>query len=73
MTTQAIVLLLTFLAILLVLSYPLGSFIAKLSGNGRVPGFGWLSGVEKVLYRAAGVNPEQGMAWKTYAFALLVF
>ncbi|MDY7537446.1 potassium-transporting ATPase subunit KdpA [Undibacterium sp. 5I1] len=73
MTTQAIVLLLTFLAILLVLSFPLGSFIAKLSGNGRVPGFGWLSGVEKVLYRAAGVNPEQGMGWKTYAFALLVF
>ncbi|MFZ6812986.1 potassium-transporting ATPase subunit KdpA [Undibacterium sp. Rencai35W] len=73
MTTQAIVLLLTFLAILLVLSYPLGIFIAKLAGNGRVPGFGWLSGVEKVLYRAAGVNPEQGMGWKTYAFALLVF
>lgn len=73
MTTQAIVLLLTFLAILLVLSYPLGSFIAKLAGNGRVPGFGWLSGLEKVLYRAAGVNPEQGMGWKTYAFALLVF
>lgn len=73
MTTQAIVLLLTFLAILLVLSYPLGSFIAKLAGNGRVPGFGWLSGLEKVLYRAASVNPEQGMGWKTYAFALLVF
>ncbi len=73
MTTQAIVLLLTFLAILLVLSYPLGSFIAKLAGNSRVPGFGWLSGVEKVLYRAASVNPEQGMGWKTYAFALLVF
>ncbi|MFZ6844712.1 potassium-transporting ATPase subunit KdpA [Undibacterium sp. RuTC16W] len=73
MTTQAIVLLLTFLAILLVLSYPLGSFIAKLAGNGRVPGFGWLSGVEKVLYRAAGVDPEQGMGWKAYAIALLVF
>ncbi|MFZ6673890.1 potassium-transporting ATPase subunit KdpA [Undibacterium sp. Xuan67W] len=73
MTTQAIVLLLTFLAILLVLSYPLGIFIAKLSGSGRVPGFGWLSGLEKVLYRVAGVNPEQGMGWKTYAFALLVF
>ena len=73
MTTQAIVLLLTFLAILLVLSYPLGSFIAKLAGNGRVPGFGWLSGLEKVLYRAAGVDPEQGMGWKTYAIALLVF
>ncbi|MEB0032263.1 potassium-transporting ATPase subunit KdpA [Undibacterium sp. RTI2.1] len=73
MTTQAIVLLLTFLAILLVLSYPLGNFIAKLSGNGRVPGFGWISRLEKVLYRAAGVDPEQGMGWKTYAFALLVF
>ncbi|MCU6433530.1 potassium-transporting ATPase subunit KdpA [Undibacterium sp. Jales W-56] len=73
MTTQAIVLLLVFFALLLAMAYPLGHFIARLAAAGRVPGWGWLGRVENMLYRTAGVDAQQGMGWKVYAIALLVF
>lgn len=74
MTTQAIVLLVLFLGLLLVLSYPLGSYIAKIADDkASVPGMGWLKWLEKSLYRLSGVNAETGMGWKQYAVALLVF
>ncbi|MFZ6645704.1 potassium-transporting ATPase subunit KdpA [Undibacterium sp. TJN25] len=74
MTTQAIVLLIFFLAVLLALSYPLGLFIARIAdGDARVPGFGWLVWLEKGLYRVAGVKSGEGMGWKGYAIALLAF
>jgi len=74
MTTQAIVLLVLFLGVLLLLSYPLGSFIARIADDkASVPGMGWLRWLEKGLYRVAGVKAEAGMGWKQYAIALLVF
>jgi K+-transporting ATPase ATPase A chain len=62
-----------FFAILLALSWPLGILLARVAEGGRVRGLGWLQRIESALYRAAGVNPEQGMNWKAYAIALLVF
>jgi len=74
MTTQAIVLLVLFLAALLFLSYPLGSYIAKIADDkAKVPGMSWLRWLEKGLYRMAGVKTEAGMGWKQYAVALLIF
>ncbi|WP_256078160.1 potassium-transporting ATPase subunit KdpA [Massilia sp. YIM B04103] len=76
MTTQSILLLLLFLAVLLALSWPLGILMVRVADGRPVPGFGWLAGVEKLLYRAAGVpldQEKQGMGWKAYAIALLVF
>jgi K+-transporting ATPase ATPase A chain len=62
-----------FFALLLVMSWPLGILLARVAEGGRVRGFGWLRRVESALYRAAGVAPEQGMDWKAYTVALLVF
>jgi K+-transporting ATPase ATPase A chain len=62
-----------FFAILLALSWPLGILLARVAEGGRVRGLGWLQRIESALYRAAGVKPEQGMDWKAYAIALLVF
>ena len=62
-----------FLAVLLALSWPLGILLARVAEGGRVRGFGWLHRIEAGLYRAAGVDPAQGMGWKAYAIALLVF
>jgi K+-transporting ATPase ATPase A chain len=77
MTTQAIILLAAFLAVLLILSYPLGILIAKIADDkAAVPGFGWLAWLEKGLYKVAGVKTggsEDGKGWKAYAVALLVF
>jgi K+-transporting ATPase ATPase A chain len=38
-----------------------------------LPGFGPLGKLERLLYRMAGIAPDSGMGWKTYAFALLLF
>lgn len=74
MTTQAIVLLILFLVVLLVLSYPLGILIAKIANDkASIPGLAWLAWLEKGLYKIAGVKVDEGMGWKSYAVALVVF
>jgi K+-transporting ATPase ATPase A chain len=62
-----------FFAILLALSWPLGILLTRVAEGGPVRGLGWLRRIESALYRAAGVKPEQGMGWKAYAAALLIF
>ena len=62
-----------FFAILLALSWPLGILLARVAEGRRVHAVGWLHRMESRLYRAAGIEPAQGMDWKTYAVALLVF
>lgn len=76
MTTQAIVLLVLFLGLLLALSYPLGLYIARIADDRAVvPGMGWLRWLERGLYRMAGIkaDADNGMGWKQYAVTLLVF
>ncbi|MGZ8293138.1 MAG: potassium-transporting ATPase subunit KdpA [Telluria sp.] len=73
MTTQSALLLAAFLVLLLALSWPLGIVLARIGDGGRIPGLGWLGPVERLLYRAAGVDAGKGMGWKGYAIALLVF
>lgn len=73
MTSQSIMLLVAFLAVLLVLAYPLGLFMAKVGDGTLIRGFGWLLKIENVLYRIAGLSAQSAMTWKSYAIALLVF
>ncbi|RBA23538.1 potassium-transporting ATPase subunit KdpA [Herminiimonas fonticola] len=73
MTSQSIMLLVAFLAVLLVLAYPLGIFMAKVAEGTPLRGFGWLRKIENVLYRLAGLSAQTAMSWKSYAIALLVF
>lgn len=74
MTTQALILLIVFLIVLLVLSYPLGILIAKIAdGKAPVPGMKWLAWLERGMYKLAGVKADEGMTWKGYTLALLVF
>ena len=73
MNTDAIVLLVLFLAVVTLLALPLGRLLAAVGGAGRVPGLGWLGPLERLCYRAAGIDPAQGMGWKSYALGLLLF
>jgi K+-transporting ATPase ATPase A chain len=73
MTMQSFMLLAAFLVVLLALSYPLGILLTRVGDGSAVPGMGWIARLEKLLYRLAGVSPEQGMGWKSYAIALLLF
>lgn len=73
MTIQSIALLALFLLVLLALSWPLGALLARVADGGTIRGFGWLHKVEGALYRVAGIRADEGMGWKAYAVALLVF
>ena len=73
MTMQSLALLGAFLAVLFALAWPLGLVLARVGGGAPVPGLAWMSGIERLLYKAGGVSPETGMGWKAYALALLVF
>ena len=62
-----------FLMVLILFVKPLGIYMARIY-EGKPAGlnvcFGWL---EKLVYRLSGVRPEQGMSWKTYAVAVMLF
>ena len=76
MTTQSILLLLAFLAVLLAMAWPMGTLLTKVAGDHSIPGLGWLARIERLAYRAAGVPDDagkRGMGWQAYALALLVF
>jgi len=62
-----------FLTVLVLFVKPLGIYMARIY-EGKPAGlnvcFGWL---ERFVYRLSGVRPEQGMSWKTYAVAVMLF
>ena len=62
-----------YLAVLLALVRPLGAFMARVYSGDRTFLHPVLMPVERLFYRAAGVNPDAEMGWKTYALALLAF
>jgi K+-transporting ATPase ATPase A chain len=73
MNAQAWIQLAAYLVVLALLAWPLGRWLAALA-DGRIPR--WLAPVtalERGLYRLAGVEPEAGMGWRTYALAILAF
>ena len=71
--TQFVLLLLSFLAVLLLLTKPLGSYIADVM-DGR-PNFAVRAGArcEGFLYRLCGIEEREEMSWDRYAIALLLF
>ena len=73
MSSQAWILLATYLLVLLVLAWPLGQWLASVA-EGRLPR--WMApfqAAEQWLYRLAGVDASAGMGWRPYALALLAF
>jgi K+-transporting ATPase ATPase A chain len=58
-----------FVLAVLVVTKPLGLYLVAVY-EGRVR---WLAALERVLYRLAGVNPEEDQHWTRYAGALLLF
>lgn len=73
MTTQSIMLLAAFLAVLLALAYPMGHYLARVGDGTAIRGLGWIGKVEHLFYRMAGAAAQSPMGWKTYAIALLAF
>jgi K+-transporting ATPase ATPase A chain len=62
-----------YLAVLLLLAWPLGLFMARVYQGERTflhPLLGWL---ERLVYRVSGVDPAHEMRWTQYAVAALLF
>ena len=73
MTGIAIVQCALYLAVLLALSVPLGRFMARVLAGERTWLHALLGPLERLMYRAARVDPQAEMRWSAYAGALLVF
>lgn len=70
MTTLAWGNLALYLVVTLALAWPLARWITALA-KGQMSG--WLAAVERPIFRLAGIKPDEGMGWKQYAVALLIF
>ncbi|WP_442497947.1 potassium-transporting ATPase subunit KdpA [Methylobacter sp. sgz302048] len=73
MTTQSLLQVVIYIAVLLALVKPLGAYMARIYQD-RPAGLNrWLAGLESRLYRLCGIDAQQDMRWTQYAIALLVF
>jgi K+-transporting ATPase ATPase A chain len=62
-----------YLLVVLILVKPLGTYMARVYSGERTPLDRLIGPIERLLYRLAGVNPQQEMDWKSYALAMLLF
>src|SRR5262245_55255234 len=62
-----------FLVVLTALTKPLGSYMARVFDGPPMLLDRVLGPIERLCYRSAGIDPEQGMTWRTYALAMLLF
>jgi K+-transporting ATPase ATPase A chain len=66
-------LLIGYVAVLTVLAWPLGRFMADVLEGRRTFLAGLLGPIERLCYRVAGVRPSEEMNWKQYAGATVAF
>ncbi|OAH97517.1 ATPase [Methylomonas methanica] len=64
---------LIYLTALLVLSKPLGVYMARVYQDESIVANTWFAGLERGLYRLCGIQDKQDMRWQQYAAALLIF
>ena len=72
-TFNSVVQVLIFLALVLLITKPMGLYLTAVFSGRRT----WLSSVlvpvERVIYRLCGVNPEEEQKWTGYVIAMLLF
>jgi len=74
MTTNGLLQIFLFIAILVAVVRPLGSFMARVYEGRPLWGFDRVLGpVERLIYRLCGVRPDEEMDWKAYTVAVLLF
>jgi potassium-transporting ATPase potassium-binding subunit len=71
MTGQAWFTLALFLGVLVALAYPLAIYLARIADAKPIGGI--CGRVERLIYRASGIDAAQDMPWTRYAVALLLF
>src|SRR3981081_411049 len=72
-TLNSVLQVLIFLIVVLLLTKPIGLYLAKWFAGERT----WLSPVfvplERLFYRLSGINPEEEQKWTEYVIAVLIF
>jgi K+-transporting ATPase ATPase A chain len=64
---------LVFLALVVLLVFPLGRYMAEVFGAGPYWARKLLGPIEAGIYRVCGVDPEREQTWKEYALSFLLF
>src|SRR5271165_7212701 len=60
-----------YLIVLVALAYPLSIYVARIAGGTAFGGpIGWC---ERLVYRAAAIDPAEDMPWTRYAVAVILF
>src|SRR3984885_9225914 len=62
-----------FFAVLLLLMRPLGLYIARVLEGRKTFLDPLLRPIERLIYRACGIQAEQEMSWQQYSIAMLIF
>jgi K+-transporting ATPase ATPase A chain len=65
-----------FVAVLIAIAYPLAIYMARIgeaTDSGYTPIKGLVGNVERFIYRVAGIDVAEDMAWTRYAIAVLLF
>src|SRR5205085_3223386 len=73
MTYSGIFQILLYLVILTLLTKPLGVFMTKVYTGERTFLHFLFAPVERLLYKAGRVDPDEEMNWKQYGIAMLIF
>jgi K+-transporting ATPase ATPase A chain len=73
MTVQGWLLIAAFVAVLLLLTKPVGQWLFALYEGRRTPLHAVLGPVEAGFYRLAGVDPEKEQSWRQYSVHMLLF
>jgi K+-transporting ATPase ATPase A chain len=61
------------IALIAAITPVLGTYMARVFGGGAAPGDRIFNPIERVIYRASGVNPEREQRWTVYAASVLAF
>ncbi len=62
-----------FVVLLIGLAWPLGHFMARVYRGERTFLTPLLAPIEKLIYRLAGIDPDENMHWTKYAAAVIIF
>ena len=73
MTIPGVVQILVFFGLILLVTKPLGAYMARVFGGERTLFAPVLRPVERLLYRLFRVDEQQDMRWTTYGLAMLAF
>jgi K+-transporting ATPase ATPase A chain len=73
MATEDLIFILIILVVTVILAVPIGKYMSKVFTGQRTFMTPVMQPVERFIYRLVGVDENEQMNWKRYAYSLIVF